>query len=283
MDQKMDGECHVCKSLFPSFVDTYDGKVGEILRLYSEEMSMLVFVLSGSINLFTSFPYIKGHMKIDKKGFFLSPMGEENGIQSLTNDTKLLIYKFNPDTFYCIRYFLNQLNAPTDKPKVQNIYVLHLNNPLHEYLISLHQLLKIKKYCSHFYDMMAEEIIIFLNEFYSKKELSALFSPILGHDSEFKSFVYANYRKVNNVKELAEQKSMTMVTFNRHFIRAFGVSAANWIRERKKEEIKRDIMLTDLSFTELAFKYNFSSSAYFTIFCKNNWGKPPSELRFNQE
>lgn len=143
MDQKMDGECHVCKSIFPSFVDTYDGKVGEILRLYSEEMSMLVFVLSGSINLFTSFPYIKGHMKIDKKGFFLSPMGEENGIQSLTNDTKLLIYKFNPDTFYCIRYFLNQLNAPTDKPKGHNIYVLHLNNPLHEYLISLHQLLKI--------------------------------------------------------------------------------------------------------------------------------------------
>ncbi len=281
MNAKMGRECYVCKSLFPSFVVTYDGKAGEILRFYSEEMSMLVFILSGRISI--SVPYIDDGKSVEKRGFFLSPMGEETMINILSNETKLLTYKFNSDGLYCIRHFLNQLNDPKNKFSTHNLYVLYLNDPIYEYLMSLQQLLKSKRYCSHYYDILVEEMIIYLNEFYSKKELSSLFSPILGHDSEFKSFVYANYRKINNVKELAEQKSMTMVTFNRHFVRAFGVSASNWIRERRKNEIKRDIILTNLSFTELAFKYNFSSSAYFTIFCKNNWGKTPSEIRFNQE
>lgn len=277
----MGRECYVCKSLFPSFVVTYDGKAGEILRFYSEEMSMLVFILSGRISI--SVPYIDDGKSVEKRGFFLSPMGEETMINILSNETKLLTYKFNSDGLYCIRHFLNQLNDPKNKFSTHNLYVLYLNDPIYEYLMSLQQLLKSKRYCSHYYDILVEEMIVYLNEFYSKKELSSLFSPILGQDSEFKSFVYANYRKINNVKELAEQKSMTMVTFNRHFVRAFGVSASNWIRERRKNEIKRDIILTNLSFTELAFKYNFSSSAYFTIFCKNNWGKTPSEIRFNQE
>lgn len=277
----MGRECYVCKSLFPSFVVTYDGKAGEILRFYSEEMSMLVFILSGRISI--SVPYIDDGKSVEKRGFFLSPMGEETMINILSNETKLLTYKFNSDGLYCIRHFLNQLNDPKNKFSTHNLYVLYLNDPIYEYLMSLQQLLKSKRYCSHYYDILVEEMIVYLNEFYSKKELSSLFSPILGQDSEFKSFVYANYRKINNVKELAEQKSMTMVTFNRHFVRAFGVSASNWIRERRKNEIKRDIILTNLSFTELDFKYNFSSSAYFTIFCKNNWGKTPSEIRFNQE
>ena len=281
MNAKMGRECYVWKSLFPSFFVTYGGKAGEILRLYSEEMSMLVFILSGRISI--SVPYIDDGKSVEKRGFFLSPMGEETMINILSNETKLLTYKFNSDGLYCIRHFLNQLNDPKNKFSTHNLYVLYLNDPIYEYLMSLQQLLKSKRYCSHYYDILVEEMIIYLNEFYSKKELSSLFSPILGHDSEFKSFVYANYRKINNVKELAEQKSMTMVTFNRHFVRAFGVSASNWIRERRKNEIKRDIILTNLSFTELAFKYNFSSSAYFTIFCKNNWGKTPSEIRFNQE
>ena len=277
----MGRECYVCKSLFPSFVVTYDGKAGEILRFYSEEMSMLVFILSGRISI--SVPYIDDGKSVEKRGFFLSPMGEETMINILSNETKLLTYKFNSDGLYCIRHFLNQLNDPKNKFSTHNLYVLYLNDPIYEYLMSLQQLLKSKRYCSHYYDILVEEMIIYLNEFYSKKELSSLFSPILGHDSEFKSFVYEKKKKINNVKELAEQKSMTMVTFNRHFVRAFGVSASNWIRERRKNEIKRDIILTNLSFTELAFKYNFSSSAYFTIFCKNNWGKTPSEIRFNQE
>ena len=256
MNAKMGRECYVCKSLFPSFVVTYDGKAGEILRFYSEEMSMLVFILSGRISI--SVPYIDDGKSVEKRGFFLSPMGEETMINILSNETKLLTYKFNSDGLYCIRHFLNQLNDPKNKFSTHNLYVLYLNDPIYEYLMSLQQLLKSKRYCSHYYDILAEEMIIYLNEFYSKKELSSLFCPILGHDSEFKSFVYANYRKINNVKELAEQKSMTMVTFNRHFVRAFGVSASNWIRERRKNEIKRDIILTNLSFTELAFKYNFS-------------------------
>lgn len=283
MNPKMGRECYVCKSLFPSFVVTHEGKTGEVLRLYSEDMSMLVFVLYGDISLSVSSPYSYENKIIEKRQFFLSPLGEESVITTLSDESKLLIYKFNQDAFYCVRHFLCQLGSLSNKLPTQNLGVLYLNDSLFEYLKSLTQLLKSKKYCSHYYDMMIEEIIIYLNEFYSRKELSSLFSPILGQDSDFRSFIYANYRKVNNVKELAKQKSMTTVTFNRHFIRAFGVSASNWIRERRKEEIKRDIMLTDLSFTELAFKYNFSSSAYFTIFCKNNWGKTPSEIRFNQK
>lgn len=266
--------------MFPSSIVLYEGKADEILSLRSEEMSMLIFVLAGEINI--TIPNTCENKKIGNRGFFLLPQGKETYINISSNDVELLTYKFNPDSLYCIRHFLIQLGNPKS-PITQNIHVLHLNDSLHQYLLSLQQLLKSKRFCSHYYDIATEEMIVYLNEFYTKKELFLFFYPILGHDSEFKSFVYANYRKVNNVKELAEKRNMTMVTFNRYFIRAFGISASNWIRERRKDEIMRDIILTDLSFTELAFKYNFSSSAYFTIFCKNNWGKTPSEIRFNQK
>ena len=139
MNAKMGRECYVCKSLFPSFVVTYDGKAGEILRFYSEEMSMLVFILSGRISI--SVPYIDDGKSVEKRGFFLSPMGEETMINILSNETKLLTYKFNSDGLYCIRHFLNQLNDPKNKFSTHNLYVLYLNDPIYEYLMSLQQIL----------------------------------------------------------------------------------------------------------------------------------------------
>ena len=45
------------------------------------------------------------------------------------------------------------------------------------------------------------------------------------------------------------------------------------------ESIINDIVLTQIPFSELSYKYSFSSPAYFTLFCKKHWGKAPNELR----
>lgn len=48
--KKWTGSVMYCKSLFPFFVHTITTvKYGEILRVYSEEMIMLVFVLIGKL------------------------------------------------------------------------------------------------------------------------------------------------------------------------------------------------------------------------------------------
>ena len=59
---------------------------------------------------------------------------------------------------------------------------------------------------------------------------------------------------------------------------AFGTSAKQWLIQKKKEKLLRDIIMTNMSIAELADKYRFSVN-YLTTFCKEHFGKSPTELR----
>ena len=279
MNDDMGRVCIACRSVFPSYIIVYDGNKGDSFRFCSEDMSALIFILEGSTGLSPSCE--ETGQQFGKYMFFLLPMGKENTVTVTSDSTRLLLYKFKPDALYCIRHFLNGLDGSGESPEsnAEGHSFLRMSDKLYRQLALLPELIGSRKYCSHYYDLKVEEMFIYLNEYYSKNVLSSFFRPLLGGDFEFKSFVFANYRKTDKVSELAEKKGMTTVTFNRHFLRTFGVSASTWLKERRKDLILRDIKLTEMSFTELAFKYGFSSSAYFTTFCKKNWHKTPSELR----
>lgn len=214
----------------------------------------------------------------------LVPTGENCEFRALSEAVLCLCFTFNPLTLGCVRHFLNRL-APYAGQYRGTLHpaTLPLHRRLSEMLMPVPALLSGHRYCPHYYDLKVEELFIYLNELYTRDQLVRLFAPLLGGQQGFKALVLSNFRKTDSVRELAEMLGYTVVTFTRRFAEAFGESPAHWLRERRKESILQDIRLTSATFTELAYKYGFSSSAYFTAFCRRNWNATPSELRQSRD
>ena len=132
--------------------------------------------------------------------------------------------------------------------------------------------------CVHFQQMRLEIMFMELRGFYRKEELAGLFAPILGVEEDFKDRVLQTFPEVNSAKELMERLNMSPTVFKQKFQASFGVSAKQWLIQKKKEKLLRDILMTDCTVSELAEKYSLTVN-YLTTFCKKHFGKTPTELR----
>lgn len=106
--------------------------------------------------------------------------------------------------------------------------------------------------CIHYHQIKRDELFLYLRAGYTKEELALFFYPVLGQNLEFKDFVLMNSRKIFDVKDFALQANMSQSTFNRRFKETFNETAKNWLLLRKQEFVKRDVALSNLSFSEIA-------------------------------
>lgn len=187
---------------------------------------------------------------------------------SLTNDLKL-----------CSRFSIQQLSHFISESTCQNPYCLKLDIRLQSFFSLLVDCLKEGLGCIHYHQIKRDELFLYLRAGYTKEELALFFYPVLGQNLEFKDFVLMNSRKIFNVKDFALQANMSQSTFNRRFKETFNETAKNWLLLRKQEFVKRDVALSNLSFSEIAEKYKFSSTSYLDTFCKKYFGKTPKEIR----
>lgn len=112
-----------------------------------------------------------------------------------------------------------------------------------------------------------------LRAFYNKEHLAALFAPILGVDNDFKNRVLQFYPHIETAQELIDKLNMSPTVFKRKFRESFGESARQWLIQKKKENLFRDIVMTHIPIIELADKYNFTVN-YMTTFCKKEHISP---------
>ena len=193
--------------------------------------------------------------------------------------TTLLLCAFTSDLNLCSHFSIRQLSNYTFEETSQCPYCLKMDERIQTFLPLLVNSLREGLGCVHYHRIKRDELFLYLRAGYTKEELALFFHPILGKDMDFKDFVLVNSRMIFDVKELASQANMSLSTFNRHFKGTFGDTAKNWLLLRKQELVKSDVVLSNLSFSEIAEKYQFSSTAYLTTFCKKYFKKTPNELR----
>ena len=193
--------------------------------------------------------------------------------------TTLLLCSFTNDLKLCSRFSIQQLSHFISESTCQNPYCLKLDIRLQSFFSLLVDCLKEGLGCIHYHQIKRDELFLYLRAGYTKEELALFFYPVLGQNLEFKDFVLMNSRKIFDVKHFALQANMSQSTFNRHFKETFNETAKNWLLLRKQEFVKRDIALSNLSFSEIAEKYKFSSTSYLDTFCKKYFGKTPKEIR----
>lgn len=257
-----------------AFIDSRRFGEGDSFIKENVERSTLIFVLHGSVSI-TSAKYV--NERVDERHMFMVPKGSSIFCKMLTRAT-LMRMSFDDCFTLCNNYALDRLDAYADKLAVRYPVVLPIVPALAGELAATDAAMGEKLMCRHYQHSKMNIIFILLRGFYRKEELAALFKPILGGNIDFKNMVLGLYPKAKSVKELINLTNIPPTTFNRKFQLAFGMSAGQWIMEKKKESILGDIIMTKMSVVQIARKHGFSSN-YLIAFSKERFGLPPMELR----
>ena len=120
---------------------------------------------------------------------------------------------------------------------------------------------------------------IVMNCYYPIKELAAFYAPIYRYSHSFQYFVMQNYQKAKDVETFAQLGGYSVPTFRRIFKDTFGEPAYQWMLKRKCQDIHNDLIMTELSISEICYKYGFESLSNFSHFCRANFGQSPRSVR----
>lgn len=259
------------KSIF-KLLDCEKGVV--LSREYIDEI-FIVFILKGKLSI----NYDSEHlMDVGEGNAFLLPKNLD--VKACVLDAcSLVLCSFTSDLELCPRLFIQELNTFLPSNSDIHFYSIKIDDRISAFLSSLVDVLNDGIGCRHFHLLKREELFLYFRAGYSKQDLALFFSSMLGDNVDFKDFVLANYKKILDVKEFAGVANMSLSTFNRRFKEAFNDTAKNWLMSRRAESIYKDVVMSDISFSELADKYSFSSPAYFSTHCKKTFGKTALELR----
>lgn len=271
----------------------YDISAGESLSFDAENVVMLFFVMQGKVTVSDS----DGNTRIMRKSsFFLKPMGVglDMAVPSISvlpppyaqcadcESVRVVACRFHPYTSKCVNNFLRRVIGWKNQVLSGSAcgpVVLTATEQVSAFLSSLVRVLSENSFRIDFCLLKLEELFIYLETYYERDSLRALFHPLLGMDIEFVNSVMDCYRMSKSVDEMASKLKMSRVTFNRHFSASFGMTASRWLRNMRNMDLLKLIVSTDTSFTEIAYDMGFSSSAYLTEYCRKNWGKTPTQLR----
>lgn len=245
------------------------------------ERTTLVFVLSGEMDISTGRAICQ---RIGERQLFLIPAGDSFYGMAITN-CSLIRCLFTRDMALCNRFSIEQLQkyiSPSQQWEKCKITLLPIHELLLKELEMTRDIMWTGMSCIHFQRIKKEILFIELRRFYPKEKLAALFAPILSADNDFKDKVLQVYPQIKTAKELIDEMNMSPTVFKRKFRETFGISARQWLIQKKKEKLFRDILMTNMSMAELAEKYKFTTN-YITTFCREHFGKSPKELRMEHK
>ena len=72
----------------------------------------------------------------------------------------------------------------------------------------------------------------------------------------------------NRVNDYVEMMNISRISLNKAVESEFGVTASNLLKQRLLLEIKNDLLFTEYSIKEIAFRLNFSESQHLMRFFK---------------
>ncbi|HVD99604.1 MAG TPA: helix-turn-helix transcriptional regulator [Cytophagaceae bacterium] len=100
---------------------------------------------------------------------------------------------------------------------------------------------------------------------------------------KFKQLIEERYKENFSVKDYAELLSVTPNHLNETVKNVMGRTASDLIEEKMIIEIKKLLLHTDLTATEVADTLNFSDQSYFSKFFKKHVGMAPGEFRADKK
>lgn len=211
------------------------------------------------------------------------PIGSEL-VYKLSARLKGLVFHLDDEIRLCDCYHLDALAQEIDEDEeIDSPFKLKMTKEVITFMSATTYYLEQQLLCRSFLELKMKELLYLLRAFYTKKELALFFYPGIFYNTTFSAVILRNYRKCNTVAELADFVNYTVSGFEKRFKKTFGVAPAKWLREKKSQQIYKDVNQGELNFKEISDKYGFSSTSTFNDFYKQNFGETPGSARKGKE
>lgn len=112
----------------------------------------------------------------------------------------------------------------------------------------------------------------------SEQILNYKYSATDGTDN-LREYLEQNYEKYQNIKSIAKDLNMSISTFKRKFVQAYGETPGKWINNRRLEKAVKLINTTEYLIADICFLSGFESVSTFNVQFKKNFGMPPGQFR----
>ena len=208
--------------------------------------------------------------------FIMQPIGSRVEFRMLET-TECILYLFETPLSICSDRFNKGLELAKESPLLPT--VMDMCFPLRLFINGLKMYLNNDLLCTEFLKAKQTELYFLLNCYYTLKEIATFYAPIYRYSKTFRYFVMQNYLKVKDVEAFAQLGGYSTPTFRRLFKETFGEPAYQWMLKKKCEDIQNDLIATNLSISEICYKYGFESLSNFSHFCRANFGKSPRAVR----
>lgn len=238
----------------------------------------IIFVLEGKCDIICD---IYPPVTVNEKEFIFLPSGCHFQASSPKNSS-IIVLRLDPLQRLYGSYSAEELYSEAQQLTLpEEAGKLEINKTLWHYLTSLTAYLENGIKYPTLYEIKIKELLLILDGYYDKKNLCYLFKPVLNNDYHFANFIFSNWDKVKNAKELAELAAYTEPAFNKKFKKVFGTTPYKWMNERKSTKIFYEITNTDKPLKLIAEEYDFNSQQQFNDYCIRNFKQTPGNIRNN--
>ena len=263
---------HSSSHLIP-LARTIDILEEQILRYKSERFEALMLI-SGSIALHAA---EEEEMTVSEKQLFFLPPGYELSMRGLES-SQLIVCRITEDVKMCVRDEISEHLMPTGKID-HAIHILPFRPPIAKFTESLTMAMKNGLSCETYLNCKFTELMFLLRTYYPEPEQAKMFQSLLRERSDFQIKISKIEGEVKTAKEMAEKCCMTEVGFRKRFKNEMGIPPGEYLIERKKRLLSRDLRHGIKNNSDLCYEYGFNSASALTNFCRAHLGGTPSELR----
>lgn len=134
----------------------------------------------------------------------------------------------------------------------------------------------------HMFDFKLQELFVALRLDYAQALVDEFLTHYHCRISGFRSLVLSSYHRTMEVQDLyalSSELGVNELAFKRSFHEEFGMPPREWITLQRARYIYCDLVETSKSIRTLSEEYGFCSLSYFSLFCKENLGETPLQIR----
>lgn len=267
-------DCRECQRTKKGGFRYVESKKGEKFDFISEDDFTIIFILTGKANIscneFINVPF-------HAKEMCLLPISAQCVWETVEDATGILLTG-DQEMSICDKVAL-QTHAGSWLNVEEKFNSLKIRPRIIEYLLGIKNYLKDGITCPLMHSTKLREFSILLRAYYTHDEVLDFFLPTVKYNHNFELFIMKNYLKMKGVQEFIDLSGLNVNTFNRKFKMHFGETPYQWLVKQKSKHILHELMIKDKSIAKIMRDFDFSDASHFNRYCKNMFGKSPSEIR----
>ncbi len=257
---------------------------GERVCLQTEGDYYLLFLISGGaeMRLNTQLPI----SSFREEEMVFVPMGSVVEITAV-EPLEFLAFHFLPSVHLCARQCPERPIkdfGSTSSPKIEEPYLAHLpfSPGITFWTRSIMEYLQYSLADLRLFDVKLQELFLLLRMNYARRMQEEFLHFFHCKRAGFSCQVFKHHLSCRTVDDLAAALGVSPSVLARLFDDEFGISPMKWLLQQRARHVYKDLIDSDLSLTEIAERYYFSSSGYLSAFCRRVFGLSPIKIRRGQ-